>query len=189
MTHASNLETDRTINHEARDLAPSIRQAGAADAAEIADLIHHAYGATSAETPLVDGEKASEDVIRRLQERGYFLVLDRQSGGLAASIYVEMRCRRGHFDLLSVAPDCQGHGLGRRLVAVAEALCEAEGCTAMDLQVSDPRAELPPWYRSLGYRDASAPDTGKPAPAVWSAALGNTRPGDNQVITMTKALD
>lgn len=183
-----NLQSSRATTPEASHLVPSVRQADAGDAAEIADLIHHAYHATAAETPLVDGEEASEGVVRKLQERGYFLVLDRQSGGLAAAIYVEMRRRRGHFDLLSVAPDCQGHGLGRRLVAVAEALCEAEGCTAMDLQVTDVRAELPPWYRSLGYREAGAHGLASPAALMWNPSPGHARGGSDQVITMTKAL-
>ena len=52
-----------------------------------------------------------------------------------------------------VAPDHQGRGLGRRLVAVAEALCAAVGCVDVELAVVNLRQELGPWYRSQGYRE------------------------------------
>ena len=150
---------------KAARLGPSLRRASDSDTASIVALIEDAFAAQTAEPE-----------IRRLQERGYFLVLDRKDGGLAASIYVEMRSCRGHFNLLAVAPDCQGQGLGRRLVAVAEALCEAEGCTAMDLEISDDRGELPGWYRSLGYRECDL------------ARASRDHADSRHVITMTKTL-
>jgi ribosomal protein S18 acetylase RimI-like enzyme len=144
----------RTIMNDVQhEFGPTVRRATHADAADIAALINRAYAVV--EKDFVDGERTSEEEVRKLQEQGYFLVIDRKGkgGGLAASVFVSMMRRRGYFALLAVAPDCQGSGLGRRLVAVVEALCEAEGCTALDLQVVNLRAELAPWYRSLGYRE------------------------------------
>lgn len=140
-----------------RDLGPTIRCATSADAAGIAALINRAF---EVEKSFTVGERTSEQEVRTLQEQGYFLVINRRGEGLAASIFVKMTAERGYFGLLSVDPRFQGSGLGRRLVAVAEALCQARGCTAMDLQVVSLRAELPPWYRSLGYRECgTAPFT------------------------------
>lgn len=146
-----------------RELGPTVRRATQADAADIAALINQVYAVV--EKDFANGERTTEEEVRTLQEQGHFLVIDcmdgrkpgrrpaRRGAGLAASVFVKMVRRRGYFGLLSVAPDYQGCGLGRRLVAVAEALCEAEGCTAMDLQVVNLRTELAPWYRSLGYRE------------------------------------
>ncbi len=131
------------------ELGPTMRRARADDADAIAELINRAR---AGETFFNSRIGTSETEIRKLQEQGHFLVIDRKDGGLAASIFVRMTRRRGYFGMLSVAPEFRGSDLDRRLVAVAEALCEAEGCTAMDLQVIDLRTELPPWYRSLGYR-------------------------------------
>jgi ribosomal protein S18 acetylase RimI-like enzyme len=133
------------------ELGPTVRHATPEDAADIAALINRAYA--EVEKDFAAGERTSAEEVRTLQEQGHFLVIDRKGGGVAAGVFVKMAQRRGYFGLLSVAPEVQGSGLGRRLVAVVEALCEAEGCTAMDLQVVNLRAELPPWYRSLGYRE------------------------------------
>ena len=127
-----------------------LRQADTADIPAVTALINQAY---QIEKFFVNGERTDQDEVRRLRDRGHFLVLDRAAGGLAACIYVTVAEQRGYFGMLSVAPDMQGHGLGRRLVAAAEAVCKARGCTAMDLQVVNLRTELPPWYRRLGYRE------------------------------------
>ena len=159
-------------------LGPCVRRATAADTVQIAALVHrasegmvevHASFDCSLE-PCVDDwfdsarvtESKIQDEIRRLQKQGYFLVLDCKSGGLAAAIHVEMTCRRGYFDWLCVAPEYRGHGLSRRLIAIAEALCEAEGCTAMEMPAAHSRAEHSPWYHSLGYRERHVAAAGSP---------------------------
>lgn len=132
-------------------LGLTLRRATDRDADAIADLTNSAY---QVEQFFVDGDRTTAAEIRRLQRDGYFLVLDRADGGLAASVYVRSGGGRGYFGLLAVGPTLQGLGLGRRLVAVAEAMCQAEGCTWMDLRVVNLRSELPPWYRSLGYQES-----------------------------------
>lgn len=127
----------------------TLRRAGAADARDIADLVNLAY---EVESFFVGGDRTSADEIRALMERGEFLVLRRAGGGLAAAVYIEAQGRRGYFGLLSVAPEAQGTGLGRRLVGVAEAYCRALHCDVMELQVVNVRRELAPWYQRLGYR-------------------------------------
>ena len=82
-------------------------------------------------------------------ERGTFIVLE-EARGLAAAVYVE---NRGYLGMLSVRPDLQGHGLGTRLVRIAEALCESAGADTMTLRIVNLREELGRWYRSLGYRE------------------------------------
>jgi ribosomal protein S18 acetylase RimI-like enzyme len=143
-------------------LVPTVRRAVDADIPAIVGLVNIAY---EVEDFFVAGTRTEASRIRDLMDEGTFLVLDRTSGGLAASIYVKIDGARGYFGLLSVAPDHQNTGLGRRLVAVAEALSEAEGCSTMDLQVVNLRTELPPWYRSLGYTECGTepfPDTPPP---------------------------
>ncbi len=130
-------------------VAASVRRAGREDAAEIAALVNRAY---QVERFFVDGDRIDEAEVARLCAAGEILVLDGRRGEIAAAIQVRSDGARGTFGMLSVLPDWQGHGLGRRLVAVAEALCAAMGCAAMELQVVDLRTELTLWYRSLGYR-------------------------------------
>lgn len=127
----------------------AVRRASDEDAAPLAQLINRA---NQVERAFLDADRTSPDEVRRLQQSGQFLVLDRDDGGLAATVYLEIQGRRGHFSLLSVDPELQGVGVGRRMVAVAELLCQAEGCDALELEVVNLREELPPFYRSLGYQ-------------------------------------
>jgi GNAT superfamily N-acetyltransferase len=128
------------------DLAISVRRATAADAATLAELVNHA---NLVEAPFVEGARTDAREIAALIERGTFVVLE-EARGLAAAVYVE---NRGYLGMLSVRPDLQGHGLGTRLVRIAEALCESAGAETMTLRIVNLREELGRWYRSLGYRE------------------------------------
>lgn len=127
-------------------LSASVRPATTADAPALASLVNRAY---TVEAFFVDGDRTDAAEVARLVETGTFLVLE-HAGGLAAAVYVEPR---GYFGMLSVAPELQGAGLGRRMVGVAEALCEAAGAGAVSLKIVSVREELGRWYRSLGYRE------------------------------------
>lgn len=138
-----------------------IREAAAADAAELATLINLAY---RVEDFFIDGNRTdAEDVIAHLRS-GLFLIAE-QDARLVGAVYVELRGdARGYFGMLSVDPAVQGGGIGRKLIAAAENLCRARGCRIMELQVVDLRTELPPFYRRFGYEvsgTAPFPDVAK----------------------------
>ena len=61
----------------------------------------------------------------------------------------------------------QHRGLGRRLVDEAENYARACGCRAMDLRIVNLRAELPPFYRRLGYIETGT----EPFPAEIKSKL------------------
>jgi N-acetylglutamate synthase-like GNAT family acetyltransferase len=127
-------------------LATAVRRATAADAPALAELVNRAY---AVEAFFVDGMRTSAAEVAQLIARGTFVVLESE-GGLVAAIHIEPR---GTFGMLAVAPEAQGHGLGTRLVRIAEAVCEAMGCEAVALRIVNVREELGRWYRSLGYRE------------------------------------
>ena len=138
------------------DLAISVRRATVADAAAIADLVNQAY---ALETAFVDGDRTNADEVARMMDKGTFIVLE-HAGGLAAAVFVEPW---GYFGMLAVKPGLQKLGLGKRLVRIAEAMCEAWGCQTVHLQIINLREELARWYRSLGYREVgTAPYESRP---------------------------
>ncbi len=144
-----------------RSLSASVRRAQPGDLVAVTRLINRAH---AVEAFFVDGERVDLGEVAALRERGHFLVLDGDAGELAAAVYVRIDDARGSIGLLSVAPDHQGRGLGRRLVAVAEALCAAVGCVDVELAIVNLRQELGPWYRSQGYREVgTAPFDLRPA--------------------------
>jgi GNAT superfamily N-acetyltransferase len=82
--------------------------------------------------------------------KGTFLLAE-SNGILVGVNYVELRGDSGYFGLLSVDPDWQGHGLGRKLIEQAEDFCREAGCSLMQIRVLNHRTELPPFYEKLGY--------------------------------------
>lgn len=156
-------------------LATAVRRATVADAPALAALVNRCY---AVESFFVDGDRTNAAEVARMIERETFLVLEysgtaedtehtagparavEYAGGLAGAVYVE---RRGYFGMLSVAPELRHFGLGKRLVRIAEAYCEAIGCKTMDLKIVNVREELGRWYRSLGYHEVgTAPYTHRP---------------------------
>jgi GNAT superfamily N-acetyltransferase len=132
-----------------RSVAASVRRAGRGDAEALAALVNRAYGI---ERFFVDGPRTDADEVAALCDDGQVLVLDGPGGELVAAVHVRADGDCGTLGMLSVAPERQGEGLGKRLVAVAEALCAAMGCTRMSLHVVNLRSEVELWYRHLGYR-------------------------------------
>jgi GNAT superfamily N-acetyltransferase len=130
----------------------AVRRATAGDATAVAGLVNRAY---VVERFFIDGDRTSVEDVGEMMTRGLFLVAE-ENGTLVASVYVEVRGRRGYFGLLSVDPSRQGQGFGRLLVDEAEAHCRAAGCEAMDILVVDLRSELPPFYRRLGYSEVGS---------------------------------
>ena len=119
-----------SVATQALEVEATVRLATSGDVDAIATLINRA---NAIERWFVDGVETNRREVAALMERGYFLVLDeRGSGELAASIYVCVREGSGRCGLLSVDPSRLGRGLDRRLIAVADAMCQAEGCTVVE---------------------------------------------------------
>jgi len=146
-------------------IATSVRRARLSDAAALAQLVNRAF---SVEQWISDDPRTSADEIAALIASSCVLVLE-GTGGIAAVVVVqgltarsERTPRHAYLGMLSVAPELQGMGLGRRLVRVAEAMAEAGGASAMTLRIMSLREELSRWYRSLGYRETgTSPCTGQ----------------------------
>jgi GNAT superfamily N-acetyltransferase len=125
-----------------------IRWVEARDVAAIVRVINLAFRA--AESFFVEGDRISPEVLLPMLDNGNFLLAE-DAAGVAACVYVELRSERAYFGLLAVDPARQHRGLGHRLIDEAEDYARASGCRAMDLRIVNLRAELPPFYRRLGY--------------------------------------
>lgn len=154
----------------ATSVATTVRPAQLSDTAALTDLVNRAY---AIEAFFVEGPRTTADEIATLIRSGGFLVLDYADGIAAAVLFRAPGQRDGvppetpssgaYFGMLSVTPELQGKGLGRRLVQVVEAMAEATGARSMRLRVIDLREELTRWYTSLGYREVgTTPYTHRP---------------------------
>jgi ribosomal protein S18 acetylase RimI-like enzyme len=125
-----------------------IREASAADAPAIADLVNRAY---RVEAFFVAGNRTDAADVRALMERGAFLLAGPGADGLAGCVYVTTDRAHGYFGMLAVEPDGQGRGTGRALIDACEARARDAGCRVMRIKVVDLRADLLSFYDRLGY--------------------------------------
>ena len=130
------------------------RFADRSDAPALTALINLAF---QVERFFIDKDRLTLSEVEARLATGRVLVVE-EAGALVACMYLEPRGERVYFGLISVTPERQGMGLGRRLIAEAEQFCRETGYRFVDLNIVNLRTELPPFYRKLGYVEAgSAP--------------------------------
>lgn len=132
---------------------PAVRHAEAADAAEIARLLHAFNTEFDEETP---GEAALAERIRELLADGGTAVLLAGEGpdGLAVlrfrpSIWTERN--EAYLAELYVSPPARGRGLGRALMAAVLELARREAADYIDLNTSEHDVAARALYESLGF--------------------------------------
>jgi ribosomal protein S18 acetylase RimI-like enzyme len=101
------------------------------------------------------------DIARKVAvEDGMFLV-GTIDGVVVASVMAGYDGHRGWINYLAVTPERRGEGLGRALVAGAEARLRAVGCPKINLQVRDTNTDVLRFYERLGYAVDPAVSMGK----------------------------
>ena len=132
-----------------------------ADLGDVDPLVRLINSAFRVELPYIEGDRIDAAGVCSYMAKGKFLLAE-DWPALAGCVYVELRGDRGYLGLLGVDPQCQGTGLGRKLMDAAENFFREAGCVAVDLRVISARAPLPSFYRHLGYLEtgtaAFAPD-------------------------------
>jgi ribosomal protein S18 acetylase RimI-like enzyme len=123
------------------------RMAAANDRPRLIPLINAAFSIEE----FFEGTRTDEERLAAMMAKGSILIAEDGAGQLLASVYTELRGKRGYLGMLAVDPAQQGKGLGRRMMEAAEVLFREKGCEAIDIVVLSLRPELPPIYRRYGY--------------------------------------
>lgn len=142
------------------DLDVSIRLGDADDLAPLHALIERAYrgeearGGWTHEADLLDGQRiTAREVAGALDDPQVRVLVAEAKGAIIGSVQVTRRTSTlAYLGLLCVDPAFQAGGLGRMLLAEAEAVAAATfGARAIEMTVIDVRAELIAYYRRRGY--------------------------------------
>ncbi|WP_018682303.1 GNAT family N-acetyltransferase [Actinokineospora enzanensis] len=130
-----------------------IRQARCADADAVAELL----------VTLGYPDNTAASVHRRLelwsQAAGSAVLVAESAGDVVGVVAVtavlrfEQEGSIGRIVALVVDGSLRGAGIGRGLVAAAEAAAREMGCSAMEVTSSRHRTEAHAFYRALGYQD------------------------------------
>lgn len=91
------------------------------------------------------------DIARKLRVRRDLFLVAVDAGAIVGTVMVGYDGHRGWINYLAVAPAHQRRGLGRTLMAEAEALLLREGCPKVNLQVRAGNEGVVAFYRRLGY--------------------------------------
>lgn len=137
-----------------------IRPATPADIPALHALVESAFRGDSArggwthEADLLGGQRTDPAALAEAIADPDRTILIAPDGDAMVGCVEVKRAGRGcsALGLLSVRPDGQAKGLGRRLVAAAEDHARAHhGATRMEMTVISVRRELIAWYERLGY--------------------------------------
>lgn len=143
-------------------MSPAFRIAQIDDVPALRRLVERAYRGDSAkfgwthEADLLDDERTSEtDLAATIAEPTSRIILAEAAGTLTGTVTItDLGGARAYLGMLCVDPSLQAAGLGRKLIAEAEAVArEAFGARVMEMTVIDVRRELIAWYLRCGYRN------------------------------------
>ena len=140
-------------------MSTQISKAILSDAAEINALVNSAYRGDSSkqgwttEADLLDGTRIDEAAVKELIERANTTILKYTEENKILGC-VELRQEKGklYLGMLSVAPNTQCKGIGKKLMTAAEEHAKLLGIFSIFMTVISVRKELIDWYMRHGYQ-------------------------------------
>lgn len=136
----------------------TITPATSDDAPALNKLVNTAYRGEEAkqgwttEADLLEGTRIDETILRELLQTPDTTVLKYEEDNILLGC-VELRKvgSKLYLGMLSVKPNTQGKGIGKKLLVAAEESARKLQCTAITMNVIDGRQELIDWYIRHGY--------------------------------------
>ena len=143
----------------------NIREAAAADIPALHALIESAYRGESAkagwthEADLLGGQRTDPEALAAIiADPAQAILLAETQDGIVGCVLIADKGLRagdriGYLGMLTVRPDLQSTGMGRRLIVAAEQRAREFGAVIMEMTVISVRQELIDWYVRRGYAD------------------------------------
>jgi len=135
-----------------------ILSATEADAKALDKLVNSAYrGEVSkqgwtTEADLLDGTRINEEVLLELLQRpDTTILLCKEENELLGCVELRKDNQKLYLGMLTVKPNTQGKGIGKKLLMEAEAFAKGLGCIKIYMTVISVRKELIAWYVRHGY--------------------------------------
>jgi ribosomal protein S18 acetylase RimI-like enzyme len=129
------------------------------DASALNQLVNSAYRGDSSrqgwttEADLLDGTRIDETAMRDLIEKpGTVILTYREVGELLGCVELRLQDGKLYLGMLSVKPNTQGKGIGKKLMHAAEDYARQQNITTIFMTVISVRQELIDWYIRHGYK-------------------------------------
>lgn len=101
------------------------------------------------------------DMKRKARVNPEWFLIGTFKGEIVATCMAGYEGHRGWINYLAVIPSCRRRGIGRRMMAEAEALLRKAGCPKINLQVRESNLEVIRFYESIGYANDHVLSMGK----------------------------
>ena len=145
------------------NMEPTIQVATLADIPDLLRLVNSAYRGEEAkkgwthEANLVQGDlRADEASIEEMIRNPNAVILKHADNNqLTGCVYLEKKQDRLYLGLLSVSPDVQTKGIGKKLLHAAENYAMDNNCSIIEMTVISARSELIAWYERNGYHQTN----------------------------------
>jgi GNAT superfamily N-acetyltransferase len=137
----------------------SFRIAEPSDAENLSRLVNSAYRGESSrrgwttEAGLLGGQRTDPDTLREIICESNYVILVMHSGAdPAGCVLLQRKAESAYLGMLTVLPELQARGIGRRLLEAAEDwVIKNWRLQAVEMTVIRQRPELIAWYERRGY--------------------------------------
>jgi N-acetylglutamate synthase-like GNAT family acetyltransferase len=135
-----------------------MRMAMMSDALSISNLMNKAYRGDSArkgwthEADLIGGIRTDEEQVKEIisSNHGSYHLME-EEGRLMALVFLQPKGNSLYLGSLTVDPDLQANGIGRKLLEYAEEVAVDQKLGKIKMTVITNRIELIAWYERRGY--------------------------------------
>lgn len=123
-------------------------------------LVNSAYRGEEArkgwshEADLIEGSIRTDpgSLLQMIQNPNSVILKYAHHEKIAGCVYLEKKGDRMYLGMLSVCPELQAQGIGKKLLKAAEHHSGKNHCTAIEMTVISVRHELVAWYERNGYQ-------------------------------------
>lgn len=130
------------------------------DVALLSRLVNSAYRGESSkkgwttEADLLDGIRTDEAALQKMIETPGTIILKciNESNQLLGCVYLQKKQSSLYLGMLTVTPELQAMGIGKKLLVAAEDRARLMQCDTITITVIAVRYELIAWYERHGYR-------------------------------------
>jgi ribosomal protein S18 acetylase RimI-like enzyme len=138
----------------------TFRTAAPLDVADLVVFVNRAYRGESAklgwthEADLIDGTRVDESLlVETIESAGVALIMALQNATLVGCYQFEVhKDQSAYVGMVTVEPVRQTGGLGKKLLADAEARAREASCKILKLSVIEDRKELIAYYERRGFK-------------------------------------
>lgn len=136
-----------------------ISKANISDIPALNLLVNSAYRGESSkkgwttEEHLLDGIRTDEESLEELLTNPNATILKySENDKILGCVYLEKQADKLYLGMLTVSPELQGAGIGKKLIKAAEQLARAEDLEKVSMTVISVRKELIEFYERRGYQ-------------------------------------